>query len=415
MKIFDQNFYKITYPDYIKQSAIPFAHYIRYGWKRGYNPSPNFNTNYYLLKHPEVIKSGISPIEHFEIHGNKKKPDIFPDLAYFSDGKNPHLVDIAYYFSVLAGLFDPQIYCEEIEHNLDCTLLEHFKKNGANNKYKISSFFDVNLYKKIFALNNNSQNPLIHFMMETKDQQQLLIELSKDQIREKVIKVGLFNSDYYISTYPEIRHVPDPFINYMIYGWRLGWNPSPLFNTQLYLHENPACRTNPLFYLYKSGNRLSANFGEIDFDKFPTYPGYMTAHIGDILIYKLEKNGLFDDEWYRNRYHDVELSGMTPRLHYRRIGYLENKSPSKYINIERFVDYPDLKNKQGVILKLINSDFDMFNYNDLWNNYINKIDQEKEELLLQNVNTQRKVEGIMSIINNFSEEIKNKVFPPDIN
>ena len=76
---FDADWYDEQYhPDYKKDCAnisgcVSLYHYLNIGWKRGYNPSPNFDGNAYLEKRPDVKKAGTNPLWHFVVDNNAKE------------------------------------------------------------------------------------------------------------------------------------------------------------------------------------------------------------------------------------------------------------------------------------------------------------------------------------------------------
>lgn len=62
-KFFDELWYLGQYPE-IKQSRYsPATHYLKYGWKKGYNPSDKFNTDEYLRQNQYVNEC---PLIHYE-------------------------------------------------------------------------------------------------------------------------------------------------------------------------------------------------------------------------------------------------------------------------------------------------------------------------------------------------------------
>lgn len=71
--LFDENWYLKTYPNVAKEEIDPAEHYLKYGWKEGYNPSPLFDGNLYLDFYEDVAASGINPLVHYEVFGQKKR------------------------------------------------------------------------------------------------------------------------------------------------------------------------------------------------------------------------------------------------------------------------------------------------------------------------------------------------------
>lgn len=60
--LFDAAFYRSAYPDVTDTGTDPVAHYVRYGWLEGRDPSARFNTARYLRENPVVAASGRCPL-----------------------------------------------------------------------------------------------------------------------------------------------------------------------------------------------------------------------------------------------------------------------------------------------------------------------------------------------------------------
>ena len=51
---------------------------------------------------------------------------------------------------------------------------------------------------------------------------------------------GLFSDSYYLSQLgPSAKSIKDPVSHYLLHGARMGLSPSPLFDREWYLGENP--------------------------------------------------------------------------------------------------------------------------------------------------------------------------------
>ncbi|MBD3840195.1 MAG: glycosyltransferase, partial [Epsilonproteobacteria bacterium] len=72
-------------------------------------------------------------------------------------------------------------------------------------------------------------------------------------------KSGLFDEQYYLKTYEDVRKADiDPIKHYIKYGWREGRNPSERFNTNYYLDSYPDVRDagiNPLVHFIRYGSK----------------------------------------------------------------------------------------------------------------------------------------------------------------
>ncbi len=64
-KYFDKKWYLNKYPEVKKTKTDPIKHYVKFGWKEGKDPSPDFSTNDYLEERPDVKYSGICPLYHW--------------------------------------------------------------------------------------------------------------------------------------------------------------------------------------------------------------------------------------------------------------------------------------------------------------------------------------------------------------
>ncbi len=78
--------------------------------------------------------------------------------------------------------------------------------------------------------------------------------------KEHIFKIkdsGLFDEDWYLSRYPDVRSAcMHPIIHYLAYGELLGRDPNPGFNTRFYLQEHPdvaATGINPLVHYITHG------------------------------------------------------------------------------------------------------------------------------------------------------------------
>lgn len=52
----------------------------------------------------------------------------------------------------------------------------------------------------------------------------------------------------------------------------------------------------------------------------------------------LSSSKLFDEKWYKECYPDVEMTGMSPALHYHKYGWLMGRDPSQDFSSERYIE-----------------------------------------------------------------------------
>jgi hypothetical protein len=117
----------------------------------------------------------------------------------------------------------------------------------------------------------------------------------------KVIREsGLFYYIYYVDTYPEVNILNiDPLVHYTLYGWKIDYNPNPLFDTEWYLNkyiEVKQTGLNPLFHYIETGASLG----------YDTSPEFSTSA-------------------YINANLDVKKTGANPLFHYLSKGVIEGR------------------------------------------------------------------------------------------
>ena len=74
----------------------PLLHYLRQGWREGFDPHPSFNGNYYLNDNPDVAYSGQNPLVHFVLSGlaEKRRPHPLFSTKALSEGQaDPNRLD----------------------------------------------------------------------------------------------------------------------------------------------------------------------------------------------------------------------------------------------------------------------------------------------------------------------------------
>lgn len=131
------------------------------------------------------------------------------------------------------------------------------------------------------------------------------IKLYKYQKVYKTIKnSGLFDSKYYLFTYPDVRAQDiDPIKHYILYGAKERRNPSTHFDTNYYLNtykDIEVNKINPLFHYIVFGWKENRN-----------------------------PSSLFDTKFYLDTYKDVKNSGMNALLHFVKYGKQEGRNSKK--------------------------------------------------------------------------------------
>ena len=70
---FDEEWYSSNYD---LDGFDPVYHYLYIGFKKGFNPGPNFSTKEYYECNPGVEKEGVNPLLHYELYGRKENRKI---------------------------------------------------------------------------------------------------------------------------------------------------------------------------------------------------------------------------------------------------------------------------------------------------------------------------------------------------
>lgn len=69
---FDRAFYLKANPDVADAGQDPLDHFLRFGWREGRDPTPEFSVQGYLDAYPEVAESGVNPFVHYLTSGRPK-------------------------------------------------------------------------------------------------------------------------------------------------------------------------------------------------------------------------------------------------------------------------------------------------------------------------------------------------------
>lgn len=150
--------------------------------------------------------------------------------------------------------------------------------------------------------------------------------------RRAEFRASLFDADFYLSQYPDLRNAGiDPVEHYIAYGAAEGRQPHPLFDPAWYLAQLPKpeiARADPL--------------GD---------------YLGDGAAQGRSPHPLFDPQWYLRTNRDVVGSGMEPLEHFVKFGWREGRQPHPLFDVCWYLTkYPDVANAD------INPVIDYLNY-----------------------------------------------------
>ncbi len=80
--LFDEKWYLDNNPDVKDNKKNAVEHYVKFGWKEGRNPNPNFDGNKYLKKYPELKDKNWCPLFHLIKDGHLKNTEPQKDKTY---------------------------------------------------------------------------------------------------------------------------------------------------------------------------------------------------------------------------------------------------------------------------------------------------------------------------------------------
>lgn len=234
---------------------------------------------YYLQAYPDVARAGVRPSEHFYSHGWK-------------EGRNPS-----------------------------------------------STFHTLYYTSKYMPGSRLASNPLIHFLEDGPTGLGPLLPESQDEwmnIQKQKIAV-LFDESFYVSNYAEQLGELDPLDHYLTVGWRIGCNPSKMFDTLAYLESHSHLlnsNVNPLYHWVVLCDAGIAPMSE-----------------GKALKPHLDRNNLlqtlaphFDATYYLSKNRDVADAKLNPLVHFVDYGWKEGRDPSPSFWTAYYISkYPEAK------------------------------------------------------------------------
>jgi glycosyltransferase involved in cell wall biosynthesis len=346
--LFDARWYAARHRLPLSSSAV-FAHYLRSGLFKGYDPHPLFSSAWYAGAYPDVAASGIPPFLHYVEHGARER-------------RSPH------------PLFEPAWYERRIENGAAVgNLLEHFVEDGAARGLSPHPLFDAGWYARQLGTKRGRQptftdylrsgareglspHPLFdvaYYLGQVPDR----AAAARDPLAH-YLAVGaarglsphpLFDGPSYAARYEDVaRSGVAPLLHYVEHGARELRDPHPLFSAEFYLSQvaDPAgARENPLAHFVTRGAMQGVS-------PFPLFDRewYLSANppavraADPFLRFVLEgdragesSHPLFDPVYYLRHNPDVAAARMGPLRHFAEHGGVEGRTPhpmfdSQYYN-----------------------------------------------------------------------------------
>ncbi len=155
-QLFDYKYYITKNNLNIDNEINAMYHYIKIGYKKGYNPSAKFNGNNYLKKYLSTNDPKINPLLHYLKYGKKegKNDKCDKNLKEYDLVKESGLFDYEYYINEYK--LDLNSYKEGLIHYLEIG----YKKGYNPNRNFIGNDY-LNKYPKVKKANFN---PLVHYL-----------------------------------------------------------------------------------------------------------------------------------------------------------------------------------------------------------------------------------------------------------
>ena len=161
-----------------------------------------------------------------------------------------------------------------------------------------------------------------------------------EQIIQKILNLGFFDYDYYLSENDDLRiYDMNPLDHYLEIGYKEGRNPSPYFDTNFYLSNNPDVAElgiNPLIHYVSNGL----------FENRKPHPNDNRNYDYKRSIKIIKRLNLFDEKYYLSNNPDVKEANINPIDHYLEIGYKEGRNPSSNFDTKYYLsNNPDVRRK----------------------------------------------------------------------
>lgn len=175
--IFDGNWYLEMYQKKSKTTIRnPLWHYLKQGWKMGYNPSPLFDAAWYRRKYADVAEAGVEPLYHYLSIGwrERRAPSSLFDSSWYKKtystvptNVNPFTYYLKYGWKLGHNpnpYFDVKWYLKTYT-NVSGEPLTHYLKIGWKQGYNPSDKFNAQSYLEKFPdVKASGMEPLTHFL-----------------------------------------------------------------------------------------------------------------------------------------------------------------------------------------------------------------------------------------------------------
>lgn len=140
----------------LKDFLHPYKHYLSTGWKKGFDPSPDFSGSLYLSTYRDVAKSGTCPLVHYMTKGKDEKRKCFSsNYVLEKEARKKRLFSEDYYSKQIGGKGVPTGF----------SLFDHYSIIGWREGLDSSRYFSTNKYLNLYDdVKLSDANPLLHYL-----------------------------------------------------------------------------------------------------------------------------------------------------------------------------------------------------------------------------------------------------------
>lgn len=175
--LFDTSFYLAKYfPNGLKQN--PFVHYLRKGWKKGYQPGPFFDPVAYS-EWSDWQKSDGNPLTHYTFHGTPAclSPGLYFDIDWYIN-RNPVLkavkLAIVEHYKLHGSkggkspvpIFDPAYYLSQLDNPAvaESDPIAHYIATADRSNRRPGKWFDPDFYREGCNTEVSRSSALAHYL-----------------------------------------------------------------------------------------------------------------------------------------------------------------------------------------------------------------------------------------------------------
>ena len=172
---FNEEYYARTYPELVTTEPDLLEHFIKYGWKEGRNPTPDFDTKFYLTTYKDVQDSQLNPFYHYIKWGRSENRACNEKMQ------------VKLIYSELKGRFDEQYYASTYPElvTTEPDLLEHFIKYGWKEGRNPTPDFDTKFYMETW--DDVLINPFYHYIKWGMSENRITREPAYKQIEAQLL------------------------------------------------------------------------------------------------------------------------------------------------------------------------------------------------------------------------------------